>query len=117
MRITLGTREYQYGLVFKKPKWAVECKIDFSEEELGIIRQHNLLDLRIYTQTMHNDRPDEAVDRTLKEVIKHGIMCTYSTPVDAQKFENYLKEELLPMLKNYIQASGQKSAGPETFEL
>ncbi len=116
MRITLNTEEFQFGLMFKKPKWSVECKIDFSEEELGVIQQRDLFDLTVYTQAHHNQAGQE-IDRTLKEVIKHGISCTFNTPVDAKNFETYLKEDLLPKLKNYIQASAQKSSGPQTFEL
>jgi hypothetical protein len=116
MRITLETEERQFGLMFKKPKWWVNCTIFFSDEELAIIRERALGDAVVYTQVHHNMQ-DDPIDRTLAEVVKHGISCSYNTPIEAKQFEQHLKEQLLPTLKEYLIVSGEPTSGPQTFEL
>ncbi len=100
----------------KKPKWFVNCKIVFSDEELAIIRQRDLRDLEVYTEVHHN-MPGEPINRTLGEVVKHGIACSFNTPIEAKQFEQHLKEELLPNLKNYLAVSAEPMTGSTTFEL
>jgi hypothetical protein len=116
MRITLETEEKQFGLIMKKPKWWVTCKIVFSDEELAIIRQRDLSKLEVYTQVHHN-MPVDPIDRTLGEVVKHGIECSFNTPIEAKQFEQHLKEKLLPNLKNYLTVSAEPMSGSSTFEL
>lgn len=98
MRATIKTEEYQYvaGIFKREPRWKVVCKLEFSSEELAIIRNRNLSDLHIYTQNLGNS---DDIQVYLKEVIKHGIWSVFLTPVDAKQFEQELTNELLPTLR------------------
>jgi len=115
MRVTIKTEEFQYvaGLFKREPRWKVICGIEFTDEELAIIRKRNLGDLHIYTRQIGNGAEDNV---NLNQVVKQGIWSVYLTPVDAQNFEHELTTSLLPSLKNYITASAEVSSAAKVLE-
>jgi len=115
MRATIETEEFQYvaGFFKREPRWKVKCKIDFTNEELSIIRARNLGDLQVYTQSIGTG-DDIAIN--LKQVVKHGIWSVFTTPIDARNFEYELETNTLPALKDYLDASAEVEAGPRTLE-
>lgn len=113
MRATINIEEFQYGLFRRVPRWRVVCKIEFTPEEIAIVRQRNLGDLHIYTQHV---TPDDDFEVDLAEVVKSGIWSTFNTPVGAKNFEAELANSLLPTLKNYLSASADVGSGPTTLE-
>ena len=115
MRVTINTEEFQFvaGFFKREPRWKVTCKIEFSPEELAIIRQRNFGDLQIYTQDTGIGEP---TDIKLAAVIKHGIWNVFNTPLAAKQFENELTSELLPSLKTYLTASADVETGTKVLE-
>lgn len=115
MRATIEIEEYQYavGLFKRSPRWRVNCKIIFSEEELAIIRARSLYDLHVYTQLspMNDETPV-----FLKEIIKHGIWSVFASPIEARNFEHELSTDILPSLKNYIAECAESNYEPQTLE-
>lgn len=115
MRATVRTEEFQYvaGIFKRVPRWKVICTIEFTPEELAIIRQRNLGSLYIYTQHI-NIGSD--VDVRLAEVVKDGIWSICHTPVDAKNVEHEIVSEILPTLKNYLSASADVEGGTRVLE-
>jgi hypothetical protein len=126
--------------IFSKPRtineYVVSLKIELTEEERAIITAHQLWDVQILTRPLYvpadlmHKVPAELLGRVgqpvryqIKDLVgakaKDGMFHqTFLTPVDAANFEAELKNDILPSLKNYIEASrsgiGQSS---QTFEL
>ena len=114
MRVTLETKEIPKSF-FQKAQWVVKCVLEFSEEERAIIAHHNLGDLHLYTEVRNG------TSWTLQQTMKSGgmIQDIFATALEAKQFENHLREELLPAIKNCIANSTEveTQAGPKTFEL
>jgi hypothetical protein len=115
MRVTIRTEEFKYaaGLFKREPRWKVICNIEFSAEELAIIRQRNLGDVHVFTQQLGGE---DEFPISLAMVVKEGIWSVYHTPVDAKNFEHELTTELLPALKNYLTASADVESGDRVLE-
>ena len=91
----------------------MHCKLEFSPEELAIIKHRHLFDLGVYSQTL----PDgEDYRGKLEEVIRRGIRHYFNTPIDAKNFEAKLSEDILPWLKKYIADSENVRSGPKILE-
>ena len=115
MKVTLGVEERKYGVLFPKPKWWVVGKVKLSAEELKIVREKGIDDGLVYDEVHHN-LPD-AVPRTLKEVMRGGIQCSFNSLQEAQAFENQLRTGILPAVKEIIMQYGTPLQGKQTFEL
>jgi hypothetical protein len=114
MRATIKIVELDHGIIRKKLRWKVECKIDFTGEELAIIRARDLGDLQVYMQS--NSYGAEPFQVNLKEVVKVGIWSVFISPVDARNFEQQLTTKTLPALKNYLMASAEIETSPRILE-
>ena len=116
MRATIDIEEYQYavGLFKREPRWKVNCKLNFSEEELAIIRARSLYDLHVYNQRLPME--EDEIPILLREIIKHGIWSVFSSPVEARNFKHDLSTEILPSLKTYIEECVDTGGEPETLE-
>ena len=113
----------------------VSLKIELSEEERAIIAAHQLWDVQILTRplyvapdvlTKHPELYDQVgtpVSFQIKDLMgvgfpDGGFHQLFQTPVDAANFEAELKNNTLPKLKSYIEASRDTGgSSSQTFEL
>jgi hypothetical protein len=122
------------GLFSKKTfinDYIVSLFIQMSEEEKAILTHHMLWDTVLFSAPFRVSEDDlrkypelgsqigEACNYRIKDFCSDtGCHQTFSTPVDAKNFETHLRNDLLPKLKSYVDAS--RDAGKptsDTFEL
>jgi hypothetical protein len=115
VKVTLGVEEKKFGLLFPKSKWWVEGQLEFSPEELTIIREKGIDDGLVYDEVHHN--LGDAVPRTLRDIMKHGISCSFNSLQEARAFEERLRKVILPAVKEFIMEYGTPLKGKQTFEL
>ena len=101
------------------PTYQINANIDFSPEELAIIKKQRLGPTIVYTNMTPGYENDRAMDFnfTIDFIVKNkAIHDRFDTVIEANNFENKLKEDLLPTLKGYI--AGNESTGnkSETLE-
>jgi len=84
MRVAINTEEIKFAMGFfrKEPRWRVECAIEFTEEELAIIRQRKLGNVHVCAQQFGDGRKE---DCTLGGLVKHGKIWGYISRRAMQK--------------------------------
>lgn len=99
MRISLSHHTVQKGLLLKTTYYEVQLAVAFSHEEKQIIRQRNLLKVKLLDRRPANAKVDDR-DQKFELRVEHLIngkmdrfLCT--TPSNAKIYE----EKLLDMLK------------------
>ncbi len=137
MRVTINRREQENkektGFFSSKTTTAyiVQAIVEFSETEKATIRKYNLGSTVLFherfdnliEQYKANNLPykEEAVSfsLTIDKLIKEPFQRGFATPMLANEFENKVKGEILPALKQLIEGNTTTSAEPksETFEL
>jgi hypothetical protein len=116
-------------------EYIVSLKIELSEEERAIIAAHQLWDVQILTQPLYiapdaltkypelHSHVGAPVSFKIKDLVGAGTADgmfhqMFYTPVDAANFEAELKNDTLPKLKRYIEASREiGGSSSQTFEL
>jgi hypothetical protein len=116
MRITIEHKEETKGIVFKQPVYAVRYAIQFSDEELAIIKHRNLNDHAVfhYDHGLGDDMPTGVPVGLFRD--GRQLVRRFDNLVDAKAFEADLKTKHLPALKAVLDAS-RESGGSTTFEL
>jgi hypothetical protein len=147
MRVTINQWVYQrqeelagiLSKLFSTPRtineYVVSLKIELSEEERAILTTHQLWDVRVLTRpffvpadqlTKYPELASQVgslMHYEIKDLMgagaKDGMFHqTFQTPVDAVNFEAELRDDILPKLKNYIEASRDGGTpSSRTFEL
>lgn len=122
MRVSINHDEVSHG-VFKKTIYhQVEVKVDFSEEELAIIKQNNLEDTIVLerTNTAYLKYDEELADiyplKISDLMSKHSDIHALDTPLEAKQYEASLTEAL-QQLKAYIEENAEVETKSTTFEL
>jgi hypothetical protein len=127
MRVSIEHSEESMGLVFKKPLYAVTATIQFSEEELAIIKTRRLKEFvvldRDWQATLqkkveaHPDYWATLAKPHLKvgDLMRGRDTYTFFTPIEAKSYENKLTDAL-KQLKQFI-AGNAATAESKTFEL
>lgn len=127
MRVSIEHSEESMGLLFKKPLYAVTATIQFSEEELAIIKTRRLKDFvvleRDWQATLqkkveaHPEYWATLAPPHLKvsDLVKGRDTYTFFTPIEAKSYENKLTDGL-KQLKQFI-AGNAATAESKTFEL
>lgn len=116
-------------------EYCVSLRIELSEEERAILTAHQLWDVRILTRPFYipadilrkhpilQSEAGSPIHFEIKDLVgagaKDGMFHqTFPTPVDAANFEVELRNDILPQLKNYIEASRDAGRRPsQTFDL
>lgn len=139
VNLTRETKQERDGLFKKKTYFGVLLQIEFSEEELAIIKENGLKDAEILKVGL-----DPLGLKRLKKLIEDGIVSPddsaynlhvwhllpekrkkkppvwsrhYASVLEADNLEAAIREKL-PELKNYIMANGgEAKEGTESFEL
>lgn len=130
MRVSIEHKEKQVGFIRKKKYHAVTCRVDFSEEEMQIIKQGQLWDMVVLERSRPaNEEPNEyrgpdffnltvgdlsSVDQKGNKLVDE--YC-FATPHEAREYELQLTEAL-KTLKSYLQHhAGLYGHKETTFEL
>lgn len=114
MRVTLDRGEFQAGLVFKKTNYRLEVTLEFTEEEVAIIRKHGYHEYKLISS--QRDPREDLIPWFVKDFIKRPVHTYNFTdfPLSVD-FEERLKANL-QSLKDMIEAS-TVTTGKQTFEL
>jgi hypothetical protein len=111
---------------FAKPTpriaYQVLLTVDFSEEELSIIRTRDFGEMSIYESPPHYydgiDTPFTLVRVTVNKLInERPYLRGFDTVLEAKQWAEALQEELLPNLKRYLVVSAEVATGTTSFEL
>ncbi len=125
MKATVNRTEHQNkvktGLFSSKtvPSYSVSATIDFSEEELAIIRKQKIGDIVVhsYKQMTMKDGSPLMFDYTIDFIVKNKtISDKFDTVIEASTFERKLKEDILPTLKGFIDGNADSGNKSETLE-
>lgn len=143
MKVTIETKPEKRELIrkgflakLKAPEYTTEYVVRLhitpSEDEKAILSEHNLWDVEIL-ETDYFMPPDERmaypeivpvmtgspIRSRIKDLMdEKGFHTRFATPVDAKNFEMKLRNETLPLLKKYIDASAEAGKpSSDTFEL
>lgn len=117
MQITINHEESTTGILNKKTFYNVVLNINFSHEELAIIDKHKLHNSLLYTvpSPMGEDYSQEV---RIGLLVKRGkVSRAFKTPLEAKDWEEELKTNILPQLKNYIMQNTQPAQKSQSFEL
>jgi hypothetical protein len=139
MRVTLGTKPITREEYVKSKfqgrgvitEYHVRLYVEISEEQRAILSKYNLWDVTVLgvenyiAPDFSNAHPDIADERPrissycMRDLLAPGgFSQVFPTPVDAKNFEIKLRNETLPLIKQYIEDSGKVGpAATETFEL
>jgi hypothetical protein len=116
-------------------EYVVSLKIELTEEERAILAAHQLWDVHILTRPFYipadvlrkhpvlESEVGAPIHYQIKDLVgadaRDGMFHqTFATPLDAANFEAELKNDILPNLKSYIEASRDAgSRSSQTFEL
>lgn len=122
MRISIEHGETTTGFIFKKTLFTVRLAVQFSEEELAIIKLRKLesdvlveRDPPADVSLRNTDNPN-IFHLTIGKLVKKGS-DTYvvSTPIEAKNYEMLLHERL-KLLKEYIMGNADGGTS-KTYEL
>lgn len=138
MRINIEHTEKKQGMVFKKTLHGVSITINFSQEELQIIKVRKLertviLERETPADVNEEKHADRGLARKLATAAIMGADANHfhltigklmrgtdtyyvSTPLEAKAYEAELKEAL-PLLKQYITENEGITERSSTFEL
>jgi hypothetical protein len=127
MRVQINHNETTSGFFRTTTKYEVVVRVEFSAEELAIIRQRNLADtivLRRDPQAFQRKRfsPDElarlqdVIDLKISNLMKGPDSYICDTPLEAKNYEANLTDAL-KQLKSYIFANAEISDKSKSFEL
>lgn len=109
----------------KTTVYRVSVSIQFSEEELAIIKQRNLskIGVTVPPNRVVNDILSERLRDTkpspvlISELIRDGgLSLPFYTVPEAQEFETFIRESFLPSLKNLIMSTADYGSA-KTFEV
>jgi hypothetical protein len=127
MRVSIEHREKTSGLFMKTTQYEVLTRVDFSDEELAIIR-HRKLEKTIVLERSPDRRhaskfsQQELVELATEWHLKISSLMkrnpdvhTLDTPIEAKQYEQELTDALR-QLKAYIEGNAAV-AGATTFEL
>lgn len=145
MKITIVHRrdrrkEYKYfffglfkSVVETEPIYCVDTTIEFSEEERAIIATYDLWDTPLYThrssptkyeQEYYRDTPDflsllaSSYTSTVKSIMEKPVFTIcFPTPAQANAYEEQLRTDILPKLKQLIQSNSAPTPESKSFEL
>jgi hypothetical protein len=120
---TVGTTHQGIFRSKTVPRFAANCHIEFSDEEIEKIKSRKLGNLIVATflarETAWQGDVDDVlgpIDRiyTIDYIIKYGWLSKdFASPGEAQHWEELLRERILPNLKQAILGEDKKT----TFEL
>lgn len=123
MRITIEQKEKSEKGWFKaKTYYVVRCKVDFSEEELQIIKDRELgQDVVLERPPSCNLKVSEFDDPRqyylyVDDLVQRADNYACPTPFDAKEYEREL-EVMLRKMKAYIDQNASLDGGSRTFEL
>ncbi len=127
MRVSIDHREITTGLLRRTTQYEVVTKVDFSDEELAVIRHRRLEDTivlervpdRIHASKFTQQELADLADQwhlKIKSLMKRSPdVHTLDTPIEAKQYEQDLTGALRN-LKAYIEGNATL-AGAKTFEL
>ena len=101
------------------PSYTVSAAVQFSEEELAIIRKQKIGSVVVHTceQGTFKDGSPITFDYTIDFIVKNGSFGdSFKRMIDAGTFERKLKEDILPTLKGFIAGNENTGNTSETLE-
>jgi hypothetical protein len=115
----------------KIKEYQVSLGIDLSEEERAIITEHQLWDVEVLTRPffvsedelklrpMLGEMQGKSIKFRIQDLASEkGFHQVFLTPLEAMNFRAELKNDVLPKLKKYVDASLEFGSGTtETFDL
>lgn len=125
MKVSVKVEEATSGLVFKTTWHVVKLKIEFSEEELHLIKEHNLRDdviLRCGPDERDGNKFDGIEDMRYIHIHNFAksrpetVEYAFKRSADAHEFAEVVKAQM-PVLKEHIFRHADRGESDETFEL
>ena len=124
MQVTIESKEVTVKPpgFFSKPQqgYQILTTVDFSEIELAIIKARKLEALVLWAGEPYRIPGTETVIQMTLDVKKlineRPYLRGFPTVVEAKRWDDKMRTEILPLLKNHIQASETINA-KDTFEL
>jgi hypothetical protein len=122
MRVAIEHKPKTTGFFFKKDTFhAVILTVNFSEEELAIIKLRRLEETTILERECPAHMEDRGGENIYDLRIEHLVKgrpdeYVLATPQDAKLYEEALKDKLTT-LKSYIMENKEVEAKTSTFEL
>jgi len=141
MKVTISHVQKTTGLIRKTTFHGVAVKVDFSTEELAVIRERRLEGDVVLERGYPADMSDMAIEKhanrglgrklltaavsgadannfdlTVNKLIKGEDVYFFGTPVEAKEYENMLKNGLVT-LKNWIVGNAEVEQETASFEL
>ena len=125
MRVSIEHTERQEGMFRKTTYYVVHCKVDFSQEELEIIKQRKLektivMERPVHAHIKNKDRFEGAFNLSISGLMSsshaNGEQYVCATPQDAKMYEAELIEQL-KLLNAFIYENVQVEEKSQTFEL
>ncbi len=124
MRVNIEHTEDSRGIFKKTTYYVVTIKVDFSDEELHIIKDQDIEDLVV----LERNTPASLIDKNFDDeagywdlkikslMLKDGSSHDFHTVGEAKQYATAL-EEAMPRLKDYISANAGIDETSKTFEL
>ena len=121
MKITIEHDTVTLGLFRKKTHYRVKCTVQFSQEELHVIKSKDLGDKIVLNRppmSVLNSAPDADIDalRIRHFISGKGDTHTFATPGEARDYDEEVKEGL-PKLKAFIENNSDIKETKTSFEL
>ena len=141
MKVTINHVQKTTGMIRKTTHHGVSVKVDFSSEELAVIRERKLETDIILDRDYPSDMSDAAVEKhanrglgkklltaavsgadannfhlSVAKLMKGEDVYFLSTPMEAKAYEGELKEALVK-LKDWIVGNAEVEKETATFEL
>lgn len=125
MRVNISHSEKSKGLLKKTTYYIVSCDVQFSEEELHIIKTAGLNKTIVMERAVPADQSNSKLAHDVADVFNLRIFnlmekkpneYVLATPGEARQYEEELKERLR-MLKEYIDGNQEGGREDSSFEL
>ncbi|WP_411890787.1 hypothetical protein [Yoonia sp. SDW83-1] len=141
MKVTINHVQKSVGLIRKVTHHGVAVKVEFSTEELAVIRERKLEPDVVMERGYPSDMSDAAIEKhesrglgkmlltaavsgadanhhhlTVRKLMAGEDTYFQSTPMEAKAYENALKEQLVK-LKDWIVGNAEVETEASSFEL
>ena len=113
MKLKIDRREEKKGIIFKKPVYFIDVALEFTPEELALIKKHKW---ETIVMAKGQVRHDFAIDWTIKNMLKPNDY-RFDDIGWAADFENQVIESARKLKASLEGAAGFVGGGPREVEL
>ncbi len=113
MKLHINTTESSRGLIFKKPMWKMDARIELSDEEMKLMKAHPEIGKMTLATGVFGDNTELAC--SVNSFIKGHKGSVFYNLANQTEFENAIREGCTK-LKSHFERLREVKSGPRTEE-